>query len=80
MGRHQKRSGPVNMNILERETRRLKQEKNALHYAGIAADQAWRCKGEIYPLVDWGVTENKLPARSVENLKNDINFIRSNRS
>ena len=25
--------------------------------AGIAADEAWRCKDARYPLIEWGVTE-----------------------
>lgn len=28
-----------------------------IHYVGIAADEAWRCKDERYPLVEWGITE-----------------------
>ena len=35
---------------------RLKGELGALHYVGIAADEAWRCKDERYPLVEWGIT------------------------
>ena len=30
---------------------------NALHYVGIAADEPARIKDEIYPLVEWGITE-----------------------
>ena len=52
-------TGQLKTHLIEREMRRLKQEKNALHYVGIAADEAWRCKDEIYPLVDWGVTEDE---------------------
>ena len=43
--------------LIEREVRRLKREKNAVNYIGIAADEAWRCKEGTYPLVDWGITE-----------------------
>lgn len=39
---------------------RLKREKNAVHFVGIAADEAHRCKNDPtrrYPLVEWGITE-----------------------
>ena len=50
-------TGQLKTHLIEREVRRLKREKDAVHYVGIAADEAWRCKEETYPLVDWGVTE-----------------------
>ena len=50
-------TGQLKTHLISKEVNRLKREKNALHYVGIAADEAWRCKGEQYPLVDWGVTE-----------------------
>ena len=50
-------TGQLKTHLISKEVNRLKQEKNALHYVGIAADEAKRCKGEQYPLVDWGVTE-----------------------
>lgn len=50
-------TGQLKTHLISKEVNRLKQEKNALHYVGIAADEAWRCKDEQYPLVDWGVTE-----------------------
>ena len=50
-------TGQLKTHLISKEVNRLKQEKNALHYVGIAADEAQRCKGEQYPLVDWGVTE-----------------------
>lgn len=31
--------------------------KDAVRYIGIAADEAHRCRGYAYPLVEWGVTE-----------------------
>lgn len=43
--------------LINKEVNRLKAEKNALHYVGIAADEEWRCKNEVYPLVEWGITE-----------------------
>ena len=42
---------------LTKEVNRLKGELGAIHYVGIAADEAWRCKDERYPLVEWGITE-----------------------
>lgn len=50
-------TGNLKTHLIRKEVNRLKQAKNALHYVGIAADEAWRCKGEVYPLVEWGVTE-----------------------
>ena len=50
-------TGQLKTHLISKEVNRLKSEKNALHYVGIAADEAWRCKGEQYPLVEWGVTE-----------------------
>ena len=46
--------------LINREVNRLKKERNAMHYIGIAADEAHRCKDDKhnrYPLVDWGITE-----------------------
>lgn len=42
--------------MIAKEANRLKKEKNALHYVGIAADEPDRIKDEIYPLVEWGIT------------------------
>jgi len=50
-------TGQLKTHLISKEVNRLKREKNALHYIGIAADESWRCKGEQYPLVEWGVTE-----------------------
>ena len=53
-------TGQLKTHLISKETNRLKAEKNALHYVGIAADEAWRCKDDKskrYPLVEWGVTE-----------------------
>ena len=50
-------TGQLKTHLISKEVNRLKREKNALHYVGIAADEAWRCKGEVYPLVEWGITE-----------------------
>ena len=50
-------TGQLKTHLISKEVNRLKRDKNAIHYVGIAADEAWRCKAEQYPLVDWGVTE-----------------------
>lgn len=50
-------TGQLKTHLLHREVNRLKQAHQAVHYVGIAADEAWRCKQERYPLVEWGVTE-----------------------
>lgn len=50
-------TGQLKTHLINKEVNRLKKEKNALHYVGIAADEAQRCKGERYPLVEWGITE-----------------------
>lgn len=50
-------TGQLKTHLIDKEVNRLKVEKNALHYVGIAADEAKRCKGEVYPLVEWGITE-----------------------
>ena len=50
-------TGQLKTHLISKEVKRLKRDKNAIHYVGIAADEAWRCKAEQYPLVDWGVTE-----------------------
>lgn len=53
-------TGQLKTHLISKETNRLKKEKNALHYVGIAADEAWRCKpdkSKRYPLVEWNITE-----------------------
>lgn len=50
-------TGYLKTHLIQKEVNRLKKEKDALHFVGIAADEAHRCKEEQYPLVDWGVTE-----------------------
>lgn len=50
-------TGQLKTHLINKEVNRLKKERNALHYVGIAADEAKRCKGEVYPLVEWGITE-----------------------
>ncbi len=53
-------TGQLKTHLVNRETNRLKNEKNAIHYVGIAFDEAWRCKQNRhnrYPLVAWGITE-----------------------
>ena len=53
-------TGQLKTHLITKEVNRLKREKNALHYIGIAADEAHRCKDDChnrYPLVEWGITE-----------------------
>ena len=53
-------TGHLKQHLISKEVNRLKREKNALTYIGIAADEAHRCKdekGNRYPLVEWGITE-----------------------
>ena len=53
-------TGHLKQHLIAREVNRLKREKNALNYIGIAADEAHRCKDDqynCYPLVEWGITE-----------------------
>lgn len=53
-------TGNLKAHLVENELKRLAAGREIKQYIGIAADEAWRCKGEkdkFYPLVDWGVTE-----------------------
>ena len=53
-------TGQLKTHLIRKAVNRLKKEKNALHFIGIAADEAHRCKDEPqnrYPLVEWGITE-----------------------
>lgn len=55
-------TGQLKTHLIQKEVNRLKKEKNALNYIGIAADEAWRCKDDPhsrYPLVEWGITETQ---------------------
>ena len=53
-------TGHLKHHLISKEINRLKKEKNALNFIGIAADEAHRCKIDShnrYPLVEWGITE-----------------------
>ena len=50
-------TGHLKIDLINKETKRLNAGKPALHFVGIAADEAHRCKDQQYPLVEWGVTE-----------------------
>ncbi len=50
-------TGQLKTHLINKTVNKLKRTRNAIHYVGIAADEAHRCKGEYYPLVDWGITE-----------------------
>ena len=48
-------TGQLKTHLITKEVNRLKKEKNALHYIGIAADETHRCKSDPqnrYPLVE----------------------------
>lgn len=50
-------TGQLKTHLINKEVNRLKGQYYALHYVGIALDEAERCKDEQYPLVGWGITE-----------------------
>ena len=50
-------TGQLKTHLITKEVNRLKGELGAIHYVGIADDEAWRCKDERYHLVEWGITE-----------------------
>lgn len=53
-------TGTFKTHLIAKEVNRLKKERNALNFIGIAADEAHRCKDDPhnrYPLVEWGITE-----------------------
>ena len=52
-------TGTLKTHLIHREVNRLKKERNALHYVGIAADEPGRIKDDQYPLVDRGITESE---------------------
>lgn len=52
-------TGQLKTHLIEKEVNRMKGKYNALHYVGIAADEAKRCKKGTYPLVEWGITEEQ---------------------
>lgn len=52
-------TGQLKTHLLHKEQTRLKQMGELEVYIGIAADEAWRCKNDHYPLVEWGITEKE---------------------
>ena len=53
-------TGQLKTHLIAKEVNRLKEDRNAVSYIGIAADESWRCKDDpqlCYPLVEWGTTE-----------------------
>ena len=50
-------TGQLKTHLIQKEVNRIKGAYNALHYVGIAADEPARVKDEVYPLVEWGITE-----------------------
>lgn len=52
-------TGQLKTHLIEKEVNRLKGNREAVHYLGIAADEAYRIKDKRYPLVEWGITEEE---------------------
>mgnify|MGYP001048509439 FL=1 len=50
-------TGQLKTHLINKKVNALKGKYHALHYVGVAADEKERCKGETYPLVEWGITE-----------------------
>ena len=50
-------TGQLKTYLIQKEVNRIKGAYNALHYVGIAADEPQRIRSEVYPLVEWGITE-----------------------
>jgi len=50
-------TGHLKMHLVNRKIGELKGQRPLLQYVGIAADESKRCKDQVYPLVDWGITE-----------------------
>lgn len=53
-------TGMLKTHLINKEVNRLKKERDAIQYIGIAADEETRCKDDKkirYPLVELGVTE-----------------------
>lgn len=50
-------TGQLKTCLINKEVDRLNGKRKVLNYIGIAADETQRCKGEEYPLVEWGITE-----------------------
>lgn len=50
-------TGRLKSHLINKEINRLKGEYNAVSYIGIAVDEPKRIKDEVYPLVDWNITE-----------------------
>ena len=50
-------TGQLKTHMIQRELQRLSGQHNTLHYVGIAADEPKRIKDDVYPLVEWGISE-----------------------
>lgn len=50
-------TGRLKTHVIDRYLRELRKQYTLVQYIGIAADEAHRCKGLCYPLVEWGMTE-----------------------
>ena len=52
-------TGQLKTHLMDKAVNHLKGAYQSIHYIGIAADEPKRIKGEQYPLVEWGITEQK---------------------
>ena len=52
-------TGQLKTHLIDNAVKKLKAAQAVRQYIGIAADEAHRCKGKIYPLVEWGISEEQ---------------------
>ena len=50
-------TGQLKTHLISKAVNQIKGKYRALHYVGIAYDERKRCKSEVYPLVEWHITE-----------------------
>ena len=50
-------TGQLKSHLINKEVNRLKGTRKVIQYMGIAADEPKRVRDEVYPLVEWGITE-----------------------
>lgn len=52
-------TGQLKTHLMLKKVNELKGKYKAMQYVGIAYDERKRCKGEVYPLVEWKITEKE---------------------
>lgn len=50
-------TGQLKTHLIDKAVNQLKGDREAVHYVGIASDEAYRIKNKCYPLVEWGISE-----------------------